>query len=151
MFFGFASEYFLQVLLILMDTGVAPCTTFRSHSVDRTPASTTESYSESNLKFVCKFRSGALRTRSDEDCCGNENNESVSVVLPAQCSIYQLRLRISMKVCNPKYEGLKHPKKKLLGYFVHVSSFISWTKFVADICFFLVLVSADSCMCLPIQ
>lgn len=92
-----------------MDTSVAP---HRKMSVDSLSGAPAHGYSENNLNFICKFWAGPLQTAGDDDCCTNEHYESVSVVLPAQCSIYQLRLRISMKVWNRKLEGLMHPQKK---------------------------------------
>lgn len=132
-----------------MATGVAPCTMFRSHSVDRTPAATAESCSESNLKFICKFWSGPPQTCGQEDHCGNEDDESVSVILPAQCSIYQLRLRICMKVCDPNMKILC--TEKVVFASKHTADDISDDIFGWYLCFFLGLVSDDVCMYLSIQ
>lgn len=62
----------------------------------------TQSCSENNLKFICKFEPGPgpLQVSGNEDYNVNTDCESVSVILPAQCSVYQLRLRICMQVGN---------------------------------------------------
>lgn len=97
---------FFRLCRIIMETAVAP---FQKFSLDSLSGASTHSCSENNLKFICKFWAGPLQAGGDENCCDNENSESVSVILPAQCSIYQLRLRISMKVCKPKLEGFMQP------------------------------------------
>lgn len=51
----------------------------------------TQGGSENNLKFICEFR-------PDEGISVDSDYESVTVILPAQCTISQLRLRIYMKV-----------------------------------------------------
>lgn len=59
----------------------------------------TQSRSENILKFICDFKpGGGLSLSSDEALSADAEYESVSVVLPAQCSIYQLRLHICMQV-----------------------------------------------------
>ncbi|KAK5863102.1 hypothetical protein PBY51_000158 [Eleginops maclovinus] len=60
----------------------------------------TESCSENNLQLICEFQlePGPLRAPGDEDYNVNLDYESVLVILPAQCSVYQLRLRICMQV-----------------------------------------------------
>ena len=67
----------------------------------------TQSCSENNLKFVCEFKpvpgpppGGDEGYNADMDC------GSVSVILPAQCSIYQLRIRICMQVGPHIFDGL---------------------------------------------
>ncbi|XP_017266673.1 phosphatidylinositol 4,5-bisphosphate 3-kinase catalytic subunit gamma isoform [Kryptolebias marmoratus] len=88
-----------------MDTDVASYSKFRSDSASSLSGAATQSCSENKLKFICKLWPGPLQTSADEDYCGNGNYESVSVILPAQCSIYQLRLRICMKA----QEQTRHP------------------------------------------
>ncbi|XP_035016101.1 phosphatidylinositol 4,5-bisphosphate 3-kinase catalytic subunit gamma isoform [Hippoglossus stenolepis] len=81
----------------------------------------TQSCSENNLKFVCEFKpvpgpppGGDEGYNADMDC------ESVSVILPAQCSIYQLRLRICMqaeeKNCHPDPLAILDPERYTLLY-----------------------------------
>lgn len=48
------------------------------------------------LKFICEFKPDL--TPGNEDFSVSGKREPVSVVLPAQCSIYQLRMRIYMQV-----------------------------------------------------
>lgn len=52
--------------------------------------------SDNNLKFICEFKPG--HTLGDEDFSVSIDCDPVSVILPAQCSVYQLRLRICMQV-----------------------------------------------------
>lgn len=52
--------------------------------------------SDNSLKFICEFKTGC--TSGDEDYSISADCEPVSVILPAQCSVYQLRLRICMQV-----------------------------------------------------
>lgn len=66
----------------------------------------TQSCSENNLKFICDFKSVPPLGSGDEDYNVNMDCESVSVILPAQCSVYQLRLRISMQVGWSMFKGL---------------------------------------------
>ncbi|XP_038141577.1 phosphatidylinositol 4,5-bisphosphate 3-kinase catalytic subunit gamma isoform [Cyprinodon tularosa] len=77
----------------------------------------TQSSSENNLKFICEFRPG---TSPDEDHGTSRNYESVSVILPAQCNICQLRLRICMQAqqqsCHPDPFAILDPEKYLLLY-----------------------------------
>jgi len=48
--------------------------------------------SENNLKFICEFERGKASGDEEHDV------GVVTVILPAQCSVYQLRLRICMQV-----------------------------------------------------
>lgn len=63
----------------------------------------TQSSSENQLRFVCTFspRRDSLRRSGHEEYNGDTHYESMSVVVPAQCSVYQLRLRICMQVGAP--------------------------------------------------
>ncbi|XP_028265652.1 phosphatidylinositol 4,5-bisphosphate 3-kinase catalytic subunit gamma isoform [Parambassis ranga] len=76
--------------------------------------------SENNLRFVCEFKSGPLQTSSDEDYSLSMDCESVSVILPAQCSVHQLRLRICMQAqeqnCHPDPFAILDPEKYTLLY-----------------------------------
>ncbi|GAA6223722.1 phosphatidylinositol 4,5-bisphosphate 3-kinase catalytic subunit gamma isoform-like [Lates japonicus] len=81
----------------------------------------TQSCSENNLKFICEFKPGpGPSPGGDEDCNADMDCESVSVILPAQCSIYQLRLRICMqaqeKNCHPDPLAILDPEKYTLLY-----------------------------------
>lgn len=64
----------------------------------------TESCSENNLKFICEFKPGPGTPQASGDEAYNvyTDCELVSVILPAQCSVYQLRLRICMQVGKPQ-------------------------------------------------
>lgn len=74
---------------LLLNQPVSP------HAADCLLGTSTQSCSENNLKFICEFKPG------DEDYNVDMDFESVSVILPAQCSIHQLRLRICMQVGKP--------------------------------------------------
>ncbi|XP_019108796.2 phosphatidylinositol 4,5-bisphosphate 3-kinase catalytic subunit gamma isoform isoform X1 [Larimichthys crocea] len=80
----------------------------------------TQSCSENNLKFICDFKSVPPLGSCDEDYNVNMDCESVSVILPAQCSVYQLRLRISMQAhvqnCHPDPLTILDPEKYSLLY-----------------------------------
>lgn len=59
----------------------------------------TQSCSENNLKFICELQPGPVPPPGcDESFIADMGCRSVSVILPLQCSIYQLRLRICMQV-----------------------------------------------------
>jgi len=65
------------------------------------------SCSDNNLKFICEFKPGpGPPPAGEEDCNADMGCKSVSVILPAQCSIYQLRLQICMQVGTPLLDGL---------------------------------------------
>ena len=68
----------------------------------------TESCSENCLKFICEFKPGpgTPQPSGDEAYSVNTDCELVSVILPAQCSVYQLRLRICMQVGKPHLDCL---------------------------------------------
>ncbi|KAM9855477.1 phosphatidylinositol 4,5-bisphosphate 3-kinase catalytic subunit gamma isoform [Aulostomus maculatus] len=79
----------------------------------------TQSCSENNLRFFCEFKTAGPeppQTSADED---NDVN-TVSVILPAQCSVHQLRLRICMQVqeqnCHPDPLAILDPEKYTLLY-----------------------------------
>ncbi|XP_069564436.1 phosphatidylinositol 4,5-bisphosphate 3-kinase catalytic subunit gamma isoform [Brachyistius frenatus] len=78
----------------------------------------TQSCSENNLKFICEFKPEPRQTSADENA--GTDCESVSVVLPAQCSVHQLRLRISMQAqeqnCHPNPFAIPDPEKYTLLY-----------------------------------
>ncbi|KAM3618646.1 uncharacterized protein V6R79_023029 [Siganus canaliculatus] len=63
------------------------------------PGIFTQSSSENNLKFICEFKPepNPLQESGDEGYAAYTHLQSVAVVLPAQCSVYQLRLRICMQ------------------------------------------------------
>ncbi|XP_029995881.1 phosphatidylinositol 4,5-bisphosphate 3-kinase catalytic subunit gamma isoform [Sphaeramia orbicularis] len=81
----------------------------------------TQSSSENNLNFICEFKPepGPPQT-SDEEDCSNVDCKSVSVLIPAQCSIYQLRLRICIQAqeqnCHPDPLSILDPQKYTLLY-----------------------------------
>ncbi|XP_071331683.1 phosphatidylinositol 4,5-bisphosphate 3-kinase catalytic subunit gamma isoform isoform X3 [Trachinotus anak] len=79
------------------------------------------SCSDNNLKFICEFKPGpGPPPAGEEDCNADMGCKSVSVILPAQCSIYQLRLQICMqaqeKNCHPDPLGILDPEKYTLLY-----------------------------------
>ncbi|XP_024915462.1 phosphatidylinositol 4,5-bisphosphate 3-kinase catalytic subunit gamma isoform isoform X1 [Cynoglossus semilaevis] len=81
----------------------------------------TQSRSENILKFICDFKpGGGLSLSSDEALSADAEYESVSVVLPAQCSIYQLRLHICMqfqeKNCHSDPFAILDPERYSLLY-----------------------------------
>lgn len=63
----------------------------------------TQSRSNNNLRFICKIKPtpGPPQGSSNEDYLDDTDCESITVIVPAQCSVYQLRLRICMQVGNP--------------------------------------------------
>uniref|UniRef100_A0A3P8TNG7 phosphatidylinositol 3-kinase n=1 Tax=Amphiprion percula TaxID=161767 RepID=A0A3P8TNG7_AMPPE len=81
-----------------------------------------QSCSENNLKFICEFKpgSGSSQTSTDEGYGAGFGCETVSVILPAQCSVYQLRLHICMQVqlqgCHPDPFAILDPEKYTLLY-----------------------------------
>lgn len=79
----------------------------------------TQSSSENKLRFVCTFSiwSDSLRRSGHEEYNGDTHCESVSVVMPAQCSVYQLRLRICMQVGAPLLSPApKHPHPRAIQF-----------------------------------
>ncbi|XP_034074370.1 phosphatidylinositol 4,5-bisphosphate 3-kinase catalytic subunit gamma isoform [Gymnodraco acuticeps] len=77
----------------------------------------TQSCSENTLKFICEFQPEPGPPQAPGD---GDYNESVSVILPAQCSVYQLRLRICMQAqeqnCHPDPLAVLDPEKYTLLY-----------------------------------
>lgn len=63
---------------------------------------------EDNVKFICDFKPwpGPPQASGDEDYNVHMDCEPVSVILPAQCSVYQLRIRICMQVGKLPLDGL---------------------------------------------
>nr|XP_019944549.1 PREDICTED: phosphatidylinositol 4,5-bisphosphate 3-kinase catalytic subunit gamma isoform-like [Paralichthys olivaceus] len=76
----------------------------------------TQSCSENNLKFICEFKPGP----GDEGYNVDMDCKSVSVILPAQCSIYQLRLHICLQAeernCHPAPVEILDPETYTLLY-----------------------------------
>ncbi|TWW56207.1 Phosphatidylinositol 4,5-bisphosphate 3-kinase catalytic subunit gamma isoform [Takifugu flavidus] len=66
----------------------------------------TQSRTEKNLKFICQFHTS--------------NWDTLSVILPSQCSVHQLRLCISMQAqeqnCHPDPLSILDPEKYTLLY-----------------------------------
>ncbi len=71
-----------------------------------------QSGSENSLNFTCEFKTGPSppQQSAEEDYSVSVDGESVSVIIPAQCSVYQLRLRICMQVGKPPPDGLLFEK-----------------------------------------
>ncbi|KAF7210388.1 phosphatidylinositol 4,5-bisphosphate 3-kinase catalytic subunit gamma isoform [Nothobranchius furzeri] len=80
-----------------MDLEVVPKRKISLNSANSLSGTATHSHFENNLVFICELQpaTGSLQTGGPENFSGN--HKSVTVTLPAQCSIYQLRLRICMK------------------------------------------------------
>ncbi|XP_045912998.1 phosphatidylinositol 4,5-bisphosphate 3-kinase catalytic subunit gamma isoform [Micropterus dolomieu] len=97
--------------------------TVSSHTVDCPPEMLIQSCSDNNLKFICEFKPGPglPEVSGDEDYNVNMDCKSVSVILPAQCSVYQLRLRICIQAqeqnCHPDPLAILDPEKYTLLYF----------------------------------
>lgn len=81
-----------------------------------------QSCSENSLNFTCELKTGPgpQLLSGDEDDNVRMDCESVSVILPAQCTVYQLRLRICMqaqeKNCHPDPLAILDPEKYTLHY-----------------------------------
>ncbi|MEQ2203913.1 hypothetical protein XENOCAPTIV_005272, partial [Xenoophorus captivus] len=105
-----------------MAAAALPNRTIPPYSVDSLTEIRTHGGSENNLKFICEFRPGTspLQIPADEDNSVNRDYESVSVILPAQCTICQLRLRICMTAqeqnCHPDPFAILNPEKYILLY-----------------------------------
>lgn len=83
-----------------MDPGLLLPQPVGSHAANLPAGPSVQSCSENTLKFTCEFQPepGPPQAPGDEYYSMDMDYESVSVVLPAQCSVYQLRLRICMQV-----------------------------------------------------
>ncbi|XP_070766058.1 phosphatidylinositol 4,5-bisphosphate 3-kinase catalytic subunit gamma isoform [Enoplosus armatus] len=101
---------------LLLNQSVSP------HVVDYLSGMSTQSCSVNNLKFICEFKPGPGLPQAcgDEDYNVNMDCESVSVILPPQCSVHQLRLRICMQAqeqnCHPDPLAILDPEKYTLLY-----------------------------------
>uniref|UniRef100_A0A665VWB8 phosphatidylinositol 3-kinase n=1 Tax=Echeneis naucrates TaxID=173247 RepID=A0A665VWB8_ECHNA len=76
---------------------------------------------ENNLKFICELRPGPGPLPTEhEGFNADVGCETVSVILPAQCSIYQLRLRICIQAegnhCSLDSLGILDPEQYSLLY-----------------------------------
>ncbi|XP_068605151.1 phosphatidylinositol 4,5-bisphosphate 3-kinase catalytic subunit gamma isoform [Brachionichthys hirsutus] len=78
--------------------------------------------SETNLKFICHFMSepGPLPVSVNEDYVHSADCELLTVILPAQCNVEQLRLRIYVQAqkqnCHPEPVAILTPEKYTLMY-----------------------------------
>ncbi|CAK6955169.1 phosphatidylinositol 4%2C5-bisphosphate 3-kinase catalytic subunit gamma isoform [Scomber scombrus] len=85
-----------------------------SRAADCLSGMLTQSCSENKLKFICEFKPG------EEDYNVDMDFGSVSVILPAQCSVHQLRLRICMQAqeqnCHPDPLAILDPERYTLLY-----------------------------------
>lgn len=83
-----------------MDPSLLRNPAFNSPVVDSLSDMPTQRHTEKNLKFICEFSngSGPQQASGKEDYNFNTASESVSVILPDQCTVYQLRLGIGMQV-----------------------------------------------------
>lgn len=73
----------------------------------------TQSCPDHYLRFTCEFRTGSWQSEPDR------SSESVTVTLPAQCSVYQLRMHICMEaqeLCQRDVFPLLDPEKSTLLY-----------------------------------
>ncbi|XP_068161152.1 phosphatidylinositol 4,5-bisphosphate 3-kinase catalytic subunit gamma isoform [Antennarius striatus] len=86
------------------------------------PGMFTQSRSENNLKFICHFITelGPLRASANEDYNHKVDCETITVILPAQCNVEQLRLRIYVQAqkqnCHPDPVAILAPEKYTLMY-----------------------------------
>ncbi|XP_071396359.1 phosphatidylinositol 4,5-bisphosphate 3-kinase catalytic subunit gamma isoform [Centroberyx affinis] len=106
-----------------MDSVVFLDQTGRQEAADFPSRASFPSCSENSLLFVCEFHPGPGPTQasSEEDFVGiGLDYESVAVILPAQCSVYQLRLRVCMQAqeqsCHPDPLAILDPEKYILLY-----------------------------------
>ncbi|XP_023812142.1 phosphatidylinositol 4,5-bisphosphate 3-kinase catalytic subunit gamma isoform [Oryzias latipes] len=89
---------------------------------DRRPDMATSRPSENLLKFICELQPepGAVQMFKGDDQSLSVDYESVSVVIPAQCSVHQLRLRICAQAqeqnCLTDPFAILDPKKYALLY-----------------------------------
>lgn len=81
-----------------MDPSLLLSQTASQHAASCLSRTSTQSSSENNLKFICEFKLGPGPTQTSANEGVDQVRECVSVVIPAQCSVYQLRLRICMQV-----------------------------------------------------
>ncbi|XP_041860991.1 phosphatidylinositol 4,5-bisphosphate 3-kinase catalytic subunit gamma isoform isoform X2 [Melanotaenia boesemani] len=105
-----------------MDASVIPNQPVCPNAADSPSGMLTQRCSENNLKFICELQSGPgpLQMYGVEDDSVCVDYETVSVILPAQCSVYQLRLRICMQAqeqnCHPDPFVLLDPNLYTLLY-----------------------------------
>ncbi|XP_031732442.1 phosphatidylinositol 4,5-bisphosphate 3-kinase catalytic subunit gamma isoform [Anarrhichthys ocellatus] len=103
-------------LSLLLNLSVSP------HAVDSLFGRPTQGGSENNLKFICEFKHGLgpPQASGDDDYDVNMACGSVSVILPAQCSVHQLRLCICMEAqeqnCHPDPFAVLDPERYTLLY-----------------------------------
>uniref|UniRef100_UPI003AAC3903 phosphatidylinositol 4,5-bisphosphate 3-kinase catalytic subunit gamma isoform n=1 Tax=Centroberyx gerrardi TaxID=166262 RepID=UPI003AAC3903 len=106
-----------------MDSVVFLDQTGRQEAADFPSRVSVPSCSDNSLLFVCEFHPGPgpPQASSEEDFVGiGLDYESVAVILPAQCSVYQLRLRLCMQAqeqsCHPDPLAILDPEKYILLY-----------------------------------
>ncbi|XP_072222733.1 phosphatidylinositol 4,5-bisphosphate 3-kinase catalytic subunit gamma isoform isoform X1 [Leuresthes tenuis] len=105
-----------------MDTAVFLNPPLQLHAENSLTGMATYSCSDNLLKFICEFQHepGPLQMYGEEDDSVCVSYESVSVILPAQCSVNQLRLRICMQAqeqnCHPDPFAILDPKLYTLLY-----------------------------------
>ncbi|XP_057712889.1 phosphatidylinositol 4,5-bisphosphate 3-kinase catalytic subunit gamma isoform [Corythoichthys intestinalis] len=77
------------------------------------PLAWTQKCWEDKLKFICEFRSGPWPPNGD-----HKEGERVSVILPARCTVHQLRIYISTEVQNfhPEPSAIMDPDRFALLY-----------------------------------
>ncbi|XP_051915557.1 phosphatidylinositol 4,5-bisphosphate 3-kinase catalytic subunit gamma isoform [Hippocampus zosterae] len=68
----------------------------------------TQKRSEDKLKLICEFRSGSRLPIGDRT-----DGEMVSVMLPARCTVHELRMYISMQMqnCHPDPSAILDPER----------------------------------------
>ncbi|KAM3872175.1 phosphatidylinositol 4,5-bisphosphate 3-kinase catalytic subunit gamma isoform [Diretmus argenteus] len=106
-----------------MDSGVFLDQPSRLHAADVPSGVSVPCGSENSLTFICEFHPGPgpPQASGDEDFDGiGLEYELVAVTLPAQCSVYQLRLRLCMQAqeqtSHPDPLSILDPKKYILLY-----------------------------------
>ncbi|XP_062248724.1 phosphatidylinositol 4,5-bisphosphate 3-kinase catalytic subunit gamma isoform isoform X1 [Platichthys flesus] len=104
-----------------MDFGLFEKRSDSPSAVEPQSEMSTQSCSENNLKFFCELKPGpGPPPDGDEGYNADMDCEPVSVILHAQCSIYQLRLRICMqaeeKNCHPDPLAILDPERYTLLY-----------------------------------
>nr|XP_040050126.1 phosphatidylinositol 4,5-bisphosphate 3-kinase catalytic subunit gamma isoform [Gasterosteus aculeatus aculeatus] len=105
-----------------MDPSLLRNPAFNSPVVDSLSDMPSQRHTEKNLKFICEFKngSGPQQASGKEDYNFNTASESVSVILPDQCTVYQLRLGIGMQAqernCHPNPLAVLDPERYTLLY-----------------------------------
>ncbi|KAM8864105.1 phosphatidylinositol 4,5-bisphosphate 3-kinase catalytic subunit gamma isoform [Spinachia spinachia] len=102
-----------------MDPSLLQKPAFSPPVVDFLSDMPTQRHTENNLKFICEFKNGSGPQQA-EDYNFYISSQSVSVILPDQCTVYQLRLGIGMQAkeqnCHPDPLAVLDPERYTLLY-----------------------------------